>query len=149
MSTIQKYLTKDGNTKSPGVEKNKKQGTKEKKKDPGKQKGDLSDKSREDINIESQLESSKMEEQRINAQIPTKMEMIEMFAKLENSIKRDCYCMDRLGPVVEAIGGSRGKNRKTGPRNKRAKNTSKKLASGEGKLYLNWRTRKIKADAKT
>lgn len=85
-STIKKYLTKDGSPKSPGLEKQQ-QGIKDKKKDPGKKKGEISDKSREDISTESELEISKMEYQEASTRMPTKLEMSEMFIRLENSIK--------------------------------------------------------------
>lgn len=55
----------------------------------GKKKGETSDQSREDISTESELEISKMEEQGAGIQIPTKLEMTDMFARLENSIKTE------------------------------------------------------------
>lgn len=86
-STIQKYL-KDVSTKSPGLDK-KQTGTKEKKKELAKQKGETGENIRDDPEQLRVLERSMMEEQRNFALIPTKPEMLEMFSKLENSIKSE------------------------------------------------------------
>lgn len=87
MSTIQKYL-KDASSKSPGLEK-KRTSTKEKKKELGKLKVDQSERSREELDLEGEPDSSIIEDQRKMALIPTKTQMLEMFEKLENLIKAE------------------------------------------------------------
>lgn len=68
-SAIRKHLTKDGSPKSPGIE-NQQQGDKEIKKTLEKERN-----FREDISTESEMETSKMDEQGACAQMPTKLEM--------------------------------------------------------------------------
>lgn len=87
LSTIQKYLvTKEVSPNSLDTEK-KQQGVKEKKKVVVKQKRGSGDKASEDTGREMDLNISKMAEQRNESQIPSKIEMMEVFAKLEISIK--------------------------------------------------------------
>lgn len=54
-----------------------------------KNKVDQGEKPREEKDTEGELDLRKMEEQSNIAPIPTKLEMMEMFAKLENSIKSE------------------------------------------------------------
>lgn len=86
-STIQKYL-KEASSKSPGLER-KQTGAKEKKKKLAKLKADHSEGSREELDPEGEPNSTITEEQRKMALIPTKTEMMEMFKKLEISIKAE------------------------------------------------------------
>lgn len=83
-SSIQKYLKKTS-VKSPGTD-TKLAGIKDKKKDQTKQKGE---RPREDLVCEGGSGSSKMEGQRNMDVLPTKVEMMEMFANLETAIKSE------------------------------------------------------------
>lgn len=86
-SSIQKYL-KEANLKSPGMEA-KQTGAKDKKKDQQKQKGGQGDRAREEQELDGASVCASVEEQRIMALVPSKSEMIDMFAKLENVIKAE------------------------------------------------------------
>lgn len=48
-----------------------------------------SNQSRDDLTTEGELEITRLEDQRIEAQFPTKGEILEMFKRLENSIKTE------------------------------------------------------------
>lgn len=109
-STIKKYLTKEGSPKSPVPDKSgpekQKQGNKDKKKAPGKKKGELLDQPKEDISIstESEFDRSKMEEQGTGAQLPTKMEMVDMFLRLETFIKTEFTALQTdLGHLLTRV----------------------------------------------
>lgn len=86
-SSIQKYL-KEASSKSLGADM-KQVGMKDKKKDQLTQKGGQGERSREDPEPEGVFAISDMEEQRNIALIRNKTEMLEMFPRLENSIKSE------------------------------------------------------------
>lgn len=85
-SLIQEYL-KDASVKSPAPEK-KQLGAKEKKKELAKNKGVQGGKYREELEPEGEFNLS-MAEGRDMDSIPTKTDMLAMFAKLENLIKTE------------------------------------------------------------
>lgn len=91
-SSIQKYLTtKEGNQKSPDVEKKTSLPTKNAKKEMAKLKGAQGDKTREETQTEREMETYEGdgEEQRSIAQMPTKIEMMAMFERMESLIKSE------------------------------------------------------------
>lgn len=76
----------------------------ERKRGTEKETGETSDHSREDFTTESELKISRVEEKSVDAQIPTKGEMMEMFLRLENSIKSDINMLRvDLGNLLERV----------------------------------------------
>lgn len=67
-------MTKEASPKSPGLRKQQK-APQENAKDSGKKQGETSDQARDEISTESEMETSKMDEQNTDAHIPTKIEM--------------------------------------------------------------------------
>lgn len=112
------------------IGKKKQLGAKEKKKELAKQKGDQGDKTREDIGMERGLDSSSMEEQTNISQMPTKMEMMKMFVKLENSMKSEISVVSvDMGHLWRRVEEAEEKTEKQSQEILELKNASKEIAN--------------------